>query len=377
MKILALFSSPVFGGPERYAISLHQKLQLRGHDVIVACSSNLRPYFQKHGIRVYSLNFGPKLSKRNVFQLIFMPIFAGYLVGLFLYLRKKENINLIFSTYKKEQLIGTIAANIVGLPIVWREAGPLPSPIPDHPFWQKAYAWGAEKATHIIGTCQKAVDSMVSVGVSTNKITRVYTGVDLQEFQPTPKTLRFKPSNIGIVARLSGLKGHDILLRAMRIVLSHEPLTHLFVIGDGSDRSNLEKLTENIGLTKNVEFSGFVENVIPYLDKIDIFVLPSQGEGLPISIIEAMAKGLPVVASCVGGIPELVINRETGFLIKGHSPELLAKKILKLVQTPNLAYQFGKRARKRAKEMFSQKDMINKIEKIFLDSVKSSDFQYG
>lgn len=369
MVILCLSSTPVFGGPEKYIINMSASLGGRGHRVVVASSRNNLMHFTENKIKAYPLFIGPKLSKRNVLQLVFSPLMIVYLIRMIYYIKRRENIDLIYATYKKEQIIGTLASKLLRIPMVWREAGPLPSPIPDRKIWRLLYCWFANQANKIIATCKSARDSLMSIGVRPDKVSLVYTGIDLDAYVQRSHSDRDNRPTIGIVGRLSGLKGHDELIKAMSLVAYEIPEILLLIVGDGPEKQRLQKMVCSLSLESQIEFIGHVSNIIPYLSKMDVFVLPSQGEGLPLSIIEAMACGLPVIATNVGGIPDLVIQGKTGLLLSESTPDSLSEAIIKLIKNPELSHAMGNKGRQRAQKYFSSDRWIYELEKIFEEAI--------
>ena len=120
------------------------------------------------------------------------------------------------------------------------------------------------------------------------------------------------------VGALRPVKGVRYLIEAMKVIIDENRTTKLFIIGDGVERESLERLVEKLGLGDHVNFIGKVPNerVPEYMIASDVFVLPSLSEGFPVTILEAMASGLPIVATNVGGLPEIIKENENGFLVK-------------------------------------------------------------
>jgi len=215
----------------------------------------------------------------------------------------------------------------------------------------------------VVASCETAARSLLDIGVKPEKVTVVYNGIDLERFAGR-KRARRQPT-IGIVARLSGFKGHDLLIHAMKIVVKKYPDVRLLIIGDGPQKRNLKRLVSRLKLKKHIEFVGFVNDVQNYLDQMNVFVLPSQAEGLPFSIIEAMAKGLPVVATRTGGVPELVLDRQTGLILDEATPAEIAKAILKVLGDRKRAAQMGAAGRRRSHRLFSVQRMVGEMEAVF------------
>ena len=136
------------------------------------------------------------------------------------------------------------------------------------------------------------------------------------------------------------------------------------MIGEGFQRELLEAMIRDHHLENKFILTGKIDNAPKYLRAFDIFVLPSIKEGLPYTILEAMAAGVPIIASWVGGIPEMVENEKNGFLVLPKNPEMLAEKIAELLNNPGLAEQFIKNSQIKLAE-FSLEKMINETEQIY------------
>ena len=172
---------------------------------------------------------------------------------------------------------------------------------------------------------------------------------------PTAKTGLSDRPTVVCVARFRAQKGHAELLSAFALVCRDIPGARLLLIGDGKLADDLRRRTRELGLVRNVEFRGATEDVWPQLAEGHVFVLASLYEPQGIAVLEAMAAGLPVVATAVGGIPELVEDGRTGVLVESHAPEQMAAALVKLLQTPDLCRRMGEAARDRAAGFTSAK----------------------
>ena len=158
------------------------------------------------------------------------------------------------------------------------------------------------------------------------------------------------PSRLVTVGRLQAPKDAITLVRALAAV--HGSPFETVVVGDGPDRPAVEEEVRRLGLERAVELVGERDDVPELLATADLFVLSSRSEGLPLSILEAMAAGLPVVASRVGGIPEVVVDGETGLLVPPGDPQRLADAVERLLADPSLRRRLGEAGRRRVAEHF-------------------------
>jgi glycosyltransferase involved in cell wall biosynthesis len=140
--------------------------------------------------------------------------------------------------------------------------------------------------------------------------------------------------------------------------------------GAGSERERLKRSTVALGLQEEVTFMDFITDVPEFLSSVDLFVLPSLYEGLGVAVLEAMAAGKPVVASAVGGLPELVEDRVTGFLVPPGDPAALAEAISRFISREDLLDDMGRRARDRVRRSFSMEQMAKENEEFYYDLIE-------
>lgn len=169
-----------------------------------------------------------------------------------------------------------------------------------------------------------------------------------------------------IVARMDGRKGHDDLLQALAILKTQGTSLTAWMVGDGAERPDLESLAARLSLTSDhVRFLGYRSDVSSLLAMADFFVLPSLSEGLPMSILEAMAAGLPTVATPVGGIPELIASGVHGIHVPVHDPAALAVAMAELAGNEPLRKQMGRCAYARVRAEFSFDDVVSRYKALY------------
>lgn len=202
--------------------------------------------------------------------------------------------------------------------------------------------------------------------VSARKIQVIRNGVDVSAFPAQGRSLSGRTASAIHVGRLNFIKDQRSLLRATRLVVDQERAFQLSIVGDGPDRQHLETLCERLSLREHVHFLGFRDDVREFLAQADMFVLASISEGISLTLLEAMAASLPVVATRVGGNPEVVIDQVTGLLVPPEAPEALAEAMLKLVREADLARRMGSRGRTRAQEEFDIRRVVGRYEALYL-----------
>jgi glycosyltransferase involved in cell wall biosynthesis len=163
------------------------------------------------------------------------------------------------------------------------------------------------------------------------------------------------------VARLAPEKDIGTLIRAFQILVPKFSDVELVVVGDGVERKKLEALA----LGANVRFLGSRDDIPELMRSFDVFVLASLTEGISLTLLEAMAASKPIVATNVGGNPEVVVDGVTGFLVPSQDPQAMADKILLLLNDPQLAQRMGIAGRRRVEQNFSLERMTDEYEKVY------------
>lgn len=212
-------------------------------------------------------------------------------------------------------------------------------------------------------------------GFPASKVKTIRNGVSLSEFVPSEDRRSEVRQMLGCVqdefvlvcvARLSEQKRIDILLEALARVLHEGVRCKCIIVGDGPLKNQLLEQTRSIGLSGHVFFEGFHEDVRPYLQAGSAFILTSDTEGLPLSILEAMACGLPSIITDVGGSAELVTHRVHGLIVPRESVDAIAKAISYLANHPEERAQMAKMARERACEAFDIENAMAEIRRVIL-----------
>lgn len=202
-----------------------------------------------------------------------------------------------------------------------------------------------------------------------NKIVVVHNGIDLT-WVNTERQNKGQLPMIGMIAAQNRFKRQDLLIQAAPKILESFPQANFVLAGSGCTIDKNIKLISSLGLTSHFVVSGFVKDVRQILSNLTVFVLTTNSEGLPVSILEAMAYGIPVVASRVGGIPELVEDRVTGILVKSNNANELASAIIEILENPAKAKWMSKAAKERVKKYFTIEQMMGQLEFIYQSLAK-------
>ncbi len=180
----------------------------------------------------------------------------------------------------------------------------------------------------------------------------IYNGVDLSRCREKTDYSITSPTLVH-VGRFNEQKNHRGLLEAFRKILAVRPDCRLNLLGDGELRQEMEDYARQLGIWEQVSFLGSQSNVYPYLQNADIFLLPSLYEGMPMTIIEAMGTGLPIVASAVGGVPDMIRDGESG-LLTTCQPDAVSEAVLRLLEDPILRQKLGKKAKEESRRFSAE-----------------------
>ncbi len=214
-----------------------------------------------------------------------------------------------------------------------------------------------------------------------NKSVTVYNGIDLKydidniDSSSLKKELGILDNDllVGHIANLRAPKGHQYLIKAASLVCNNFPSAKFLLIGDEGDgtiKKEIEDFIAESGLGENIRLLGFRKDVNKLLQLIDVFVLSSTSEGLPLSVIEAMASSKPVVATNVGGLPEIVVHDQTGYLVEPQNARALAEKLIFFLENEALRNRMGQAGRKVIEEKYSLKTMIDNYQNLYENLVK-------
>lgn len=209
---------------------------------------------------------------------------------------------------------------------------------------------------------------LLTQNISPIKIVTIYNGLDPSRFQIKPNPdlkikLGLEPSAhvVGISAALRKEKKHETFLLAAREILKQRKDVNFLILGEGIRKSELESLASELGIRNNCIFTGFVKNIPEILSIIDIGVLTSEREGLPLTLLEYMASSKPIVSTNVGGVGEVIKEGVNGFLVAHGDYKKLADRINLLLDNKSLALILGNNGLSILKERFSEDIMISKI----------------
>jgi glycosyltransferase involved in cell wall biosynthesis len=237
-----------------------------------------------------------------------------------------------------------------------------------------------KKADRIITVSKETKKYVLRLGADKTKTSVMYNGVDINTFKPANKTENRKQLGLPVnrkivfsVRRLVYKNGLDTLIESVPLVAKKYPDVLFVVAGKGPNRKLIEDRIQELQIQNNITLAGFVpDELLPtYYGAADMFVLPSaSGEGLPLVLLEAMSCGLPVIATTVGGTPEIVQHNKTGILIPPIDPQAIADSIVRLLVDETLCEIVGKHARATVEEQFSWEANVRKLEEIYREFIQ-------
>lgn len=291
---------------------------------------------------------------------------------------RSQRVDLIHAHEFRANVYGAIVAKLCGVPLVGTVHGK--NYYPDHVKRRMAYRWVSKTATMVAVSEDLRRFLQDRVGVRRDRITRIYNGVDMPERLFREGVAQFRcnlgiqPSEfaIGIVGSLYPVKGHRHLFDAFRSVLTLHPKTKLLVVGQGDLESSLKQQALDLGIDRAVSFLGLRNDVPNILAALDLFVLPSLSEGLSVALLEAMSTGVPVVASRVGGNPEIVQDGQTGLLVSPENAQELAGRILEMMTHREKTKLFGERGREWVSQNFTTARMLGHYQDLYTECLSGT-----
>ncbi len=347
MRILEMITPSRIGGAETHVARLVRDLRAAGDEVAVFSPSG-RPftgYLQEQELQPVSWRTSGKIDPISIYRIV--------------KLIRQQKIELVHTHLTSATFIGVQAARITGIPCVATLHGFTDA------FWYRL-------PPRLIAVSHAVKAHFVAQGIPEARITVLHNGINLAEYPPHPLeeakiAIGQSPDGpiLGIFGRLAPEKGQDVALDALAQVIPAIPEVRLLIVGEGRCRAALLAQAERLGIGANVEFCGFHADPRPLMRACDLVLVPSRKEGFGLAAIEAMALARPVVATAVGGIPEVVVDGVTGVLVPAESPTALAAAIQNLLQHPARATAMGQAGHARVAENFDQQRQLQLLREVF------------
>jgi L-malate glycosyltransferase len=366
-RILFVMDTLNFGGTETQTVQVAERLHAAGSRVTVAClhtGGPLTDRLERIGIRVVRFpTHGTLLSCYGAYQLLRLAWFIH-----------RENFDVVHAHDLWANLMGIPAARLAGAPTVLSSQRDLA-----HLWWYTPARTRVIRLIHRLSTGVITNSDAVRQHVITQfripcqRVSILHNGVDSDRFararMDRKELFPGLPSECQLVVVLanmhSAVKGHHDLIEAARAVCHVIPRTKFVLVGEGQERTKIQEHVQDSSLQESFLFLGYREDVPELLSCCDLSVLPSTAEGFPNAVLESMAAGLPVVATRVGGVVEIIEDGVDGLLVPPQDPHALADAIARLLRDPQLARRLARAGQEKVRCQYSFNRLIRELRQIY------------
>ena len=356
---------PTVGGSGIFATRLGVELAKRGHE------THFITYERPFAIQDQDYeNVHVHLVSIVEYPLFKYPPYTVALGSEMFRVTEQQNLNLINVHYAlPHSTAAFLAREITGKPYVVTLHGSDVTILGSDSSYMPVNTLSVEKADAVTAVSNFiAVEARENLGVN-QEIKVIPNFVDSKKFAPTPyKEDKIRDGRDVVITHISNfrpVKRIQDLVYAMRIVTKEVPDARLVLVGNGPERHKIERLVDRLDLGKHVDFTGFRSDISHLLGCTDVVVLCSETESTPLTLLEGMSCGLPVVATEVGGIPEIVENGVNGYLVPPKHPEAIAEKILELNADPKLRRRLGGAARERILDQYTIERIVGQYVDVY------------
>ncbi len=363
-RILYVHGIESIGGAERDLIALLSKLDRRIWHPALACPGTgpLRKMALEHDVPAYPANLPPW---RKVSSLVSRYATVRRLRKLLADVQPAlVHVNDLWWVPHTVRAVAGLSHRIPIIAHIRQETQP-----------RKVRQYALDQVDYVVAVSHQVEQSMLTGGVSPVRIRTHYSGVDCSVKVSSEGNQDIRAQHgvpreallLGTVANLLPLKGYEVILDALPAILAAVPTVHYLIIGGGGAEyyARLKAITVEQGIADRVHFAGFQESVGSYLSALDLYVHPSLKEAFGLAVVEAMAMGKAVVATTTGGLPEVVLQGETGLLVPPGDVESLAETVVSLLQNRVRREQMGNRGMARAHERFSLNASVAQMEHLY------------
>jgi glycosyltransferase involved in cell wall biosynthesis len=380
VKVLRVIARLNMGGPALHVAYLASGLQERGYETTLVAGTLARGedsmafVADELGVRVERV---PQLGREIA------PLRDLRAAMQLARLIRRQRPQILHTHTAKAGAVGRIAALLAG------DARP---PIVVHTFhghvlrgyfdpvrtlgFRLLERWLATKTTKLIAVSPQVRDDLVALGVApAEKFEVIRLGIELERRVETDANARTETRRllgvpehafvVGWIGRMTGVKNADAVLDAFRQLRDDGVDAYLCMVGDGPDRDKVEQRASELGIVRRCLFLGYQEEVAPYYAAFDTLILPSVNEGTPVSAMEALAAGRPVVATRVGGIPDVVEDGEDGYLAEPGETAQLAEQLARLARDPELRERMGEHGRARVIDRYAVERLLDDVDRLY------------
>jgi len=387
VKVLRVIARLNMGGPALHVAYLTAGLRERGYDTTLVAGTLARGEdsmaFVAHDLDVPVVTI-PELGREisPVRDLVATVRLAGLI--------RRERPQIVHTHTAKAGTVGRLAALLAGgrrPPIVVHTFhghvlrgyfGPVRSR-----FFRWLERWLARHTTALVAVSPQVRDDLVALGVAPpEKFAVIRLGIELEQRvadgdsrTATRRYLGIPPDRfaVGWIGRMTAIKNTEDVLSAFKRLRDRGVEATLCMVGDGPDRPQLEQRAHELGIMRDTLFLGYQQEVAALYAAFDALVLPSSNEGTPVSVIEALAARTPVVATRVGGVPDVVREGEDGFLVDTGDTEALAERLARLADDPQLRERMGDAARDRVLPRYAVARLVDDVDRLYRSLLSEAD----
>jgi glycosyltransferase involved in cell wall biosynthesis len=349
MTILEYITPSRLGGAEEYFLRLVALQRAAGHRVIAVTKRDtplrgrLEALRGELGIEVHGWHTHGKVDPQTL----------GRLVRLI----RRERVDLVHTHLTTASWMGALAGRATRTPVV------------AHVHAADSKTW-FQHADYLIAVARGVKAHLVAQGVDARRVPVCYYGLDIARFDNLPARddlrrelgLPLDVPIVGVAASLQERKGHKYLLQAMELLARDVPDLHAAFAGEGPEEAALREQAQALGLADRVHFLGFCPDVRRVVPACDVFCLPSRKEGLSIAVMEAMAMRVPVLATRIAGMPEVVEDGQSGLLVEPFQAAPLAQALKKMLNDDGFRHALAEQARRALEEKWEQKACFERLD---------------
>lgn len=368
LKVMHVIEDLESGGAERVVVELTRGLNAQHFSPMVCClrkKGALAAELEQHGIPVFVMNKRSKIDLAMLWRLT--------------RLLRSQKIAIVHCHVFTANLWGRLAALLARVPaIVTHEHSSISVDRQAVHRLERLLSRGTDAVITV--TEQLAQRWRDEIGVSAQNVRTVYNGLDVVHHLTDPAAVRKLRSEfglqkcghvIGAVGRLEWRKNFKLLLEALAIVLHSHPNTTLMIVGAGEEETALKAHAVELKIAQNVIFAGYRADIAEMLGLFSVFCMSSDTEGISLALLEAITAGVPVVATRVGGTPEVIRDESMGTLVPPRNADALAHAVKAVLDHPQAAQHKAQTARQKVAEIFTKEKMIREIEMLYREIIRA------
>ena len=370
-NLLYVFDNMEFGGGERVFAQIINRLSSEQYNIMVAClpTGTFIEKIKGSEAQIKSFDMRNRFNFRVILQLSSLI--------------KRERVDIVHSQGARADFFARIAAKLASAPNV---VSTVPMPVEGfdvHPIRKLIYIIFSRFSERFVDRFMVVSDALEKImiekhGLEPQKVVKIYNGIETDEYCISDEEIAYRRSSfrkksdlgenvpvIGVIGRLVWQKGFKYFIEAIPDVLKEFKDARFLLVGEGELEDELKMKSKKLKLEDKIIFTGFMDDIRDVLASIDIFVIPSLQEGLPVVLLEAMAMKKPIVAANIEGIMEILENSVSGLLVPPRDIKALAEAVINLLKHQDKANQMGLAARRVVEERFGVDTMVQQVKKVY------------